>query len=400
MSSILNGKTLFGGLAALAGGAGTWLVVYPYNREIYMTNKQINENDAFTVKKIEEAYKKLQESEKCNSLLKKHLTKDVVDKLKYRKTKLGASLYDVIRSGVFNLDAGVGIYAPDVESYTTFKELFDPVIEEYHGFGPKEKHPPVDLGEGKTSDFPPLDPKGKYIKSTRIRCGRSLEGYPFNPLLTGDDYLIMEQKVKNALQTFKEGDLKGKYYGLVGMTPADQKQLIADHFLFKEGDRHLQHANSCQYWPIGRGIYHNNDKTFLIWVNEEDHMRIISMQNGSDVGAVLERLNRGIRSIEKSIKFSRDERLGWLTHCCTNLGSSVRASVHIKLPKLSARKDFKEICEKLNLQVRGIHGEHSESEGGIYDISNKARLGLTEYQAVKQMYDGVKELIKMEEESK
>lgn len=34
-----------------------------------------------------------------------------------------------------------------------------------------------------------------------------------------------------------------------------------------------------------------------------------------------------------------------------------------------------DICEKLNLQVRGIHGEHSESEGGVFDISNKARLG-------------------------
>ena len=95
--------------------------------------------------------------------------------------------------------------------------------------------------------------------------------------------------------------------------------------------------------------------------------------------------------------FSRDERLGWLTFCPTNLGSTVRASVHIRLPKLSARKDFKQICDKLNLQVRGIHGEHSESEGGVYDISNKARLGFSEYQAVKQMYEGVKELIRLEE---
>lgn len=39
--------------------------------------------------------------------------------------------------------------------------------------------------------------------------------------------------------------------------------------------------------------------------------------------------------------FARDDRLGWLTFCPTNLGSTVRASVHIKLPKLSARKDFK-----------------------------------------------------------
>jgi len=50
----------------------------------------------------------------------------------------------------------------------------------------------------------------------------------------------------------------------------------------------------------------------------------------------------------------------------------------------------------MKLQIRGIHGEHSDSEGGVYDVSNKARLGLTEYQAVKQMYDGVKRLIEME----
>ena len=50
--------------------------------------------------------------------------------------------------------------------------------------------------------------------------------------------------------------------------------------------------------------------------------------------------------------------------------------------------------------MRGIHGEHSESEGGVYDISNKARLGLSEYEAVKQMYDGVKKLIELEKAEK
>lgn len=77
------------------------------------------EADAETIKKIEEAYKKLNgpEGEKCHSLLKKHLTKEVVEELKKKKTKLGATLYDCIRSGVYNLDAGVGVYAPDAESY-------------------------------------------------------------------------------------------------------------------------------------------------------------------------------------------------------------------------------------------------------------------------------------------
>lgn len=69
--------------------------------------------------------------------------------------------------GVFNLDASVGVYAPDAESYKTFAPLFDKIIQDYHGFSSSDMQPPVDLGEGKSSDFPPLDPKGKYIKSTR-----------------------------------------------------------------------------------------------------------------------------------------------------------------------------------------------------------------------------------------
>ena len=46
----------------------------------------------------------------------------------------------------------------------------------------------------------------------------------------------------------------------------------------------------------------------------------------------------------------------------------------------------------------GIHGEHSESEGGVYDLSNKRRLGLTEYEAVKQMMEGVLAIKEKEEE--
>lgn len=349
------------------------------------------------VAKIEEGYKKLQEAQDCHSLLKKYLTREVVDQCKDKKTKLGATLLDVIQSGVANLDSGVGVYAPDAESYTLFKPLFDPIIEDYHnGFGPNQKQPQTDLGEGKTHLLPDLDPEGKYINSTRVRCGRSLQGYPFNPCLTEANYKEMEGKVKGIFEELTDGELQGTYYPLTGMTKEVQNQLIADHFLFKEGDRFLQHANACRYWPTGRGIYHNKDKTFLVWVNEEDHLRIISMQNGGNVGQVLERLIKGVKTIQSKAPFSRDDRLGWLTFCPTNLGTTVRASVHIKLPKTSARPDFKQICDGLKLQIRGIHGEHSESAGGVYDISNKARLGLTEFEAVKQMYDGVKHLIELE----
>lgn len=75
----------------------------------------------------------------------------------------------------------------------------------------------------------------------------------------------------------------------------------------------------------------------------------------------------------------------------------MRASVHIALPKLASDMDaFKAITDKYQLQIRGIHGEHSESEGGVYDISNKRRLGVTEVECVQDMVDGVVALIAKE----
>lgn len=50
--------------------------------------------------------------------------------------------------GLENHDSGVGIYAPDAEAYTVFADLFDPIIEDYHGgFKKTDKHPNKDWGD-------------------------------------------------------------------------------------------------------------------------------------------------------------------------------------------------------------------------------------------------------------
>jgi hypothetical protein len=40
------------------------------------------------------------------------------------------------------------------------------------------------------------------------------------------------------------GDLSGKYFPLRGMSEDDRQQLVADHFLFKKGDRFLESAGA------------------------------------------------------------------------------------------------------------------------------------------------------------
>jgi len=65
------------------------------------------------------------------------------------------------------------------------------------------------------------------------------------------------------------------------------------------------------------------------------------------------------------------------------LGTGLRASVHIHLPKLGKKMDkFQEIADKYFVQIRGAHGEHTSTDDGIFDISNLRRLGRSEAQLV------------------
>ena len=109
-----------------------------------------------------------------------------------------------------------------------------------------------------------------FIKSTRIRVGRNLAEYPLGPGLNKEQRKDIETKVVQALSSFEGDELSGKYYALNSLKEEERKELIEDHFLFKEGDRFLEAVGLNREWPDGRGIFHNKNKTFLVWVNEED----------------------------------------------------------------------------------------------------------------------------------
>jgi len=46
----------------------------------------------------------------------------------------------MILSGCQNVDSGIGVYAGCHKSYYEFGNLFDGIVEEYHGHGKDAKH--------------------------------------------------------------------------------------------------------------------------------------------------------------------------------------------------------------------------------------------------------------------
>jgi creatine kinase/arginine kinase len=333
--------------------------------------------------------------ESSKSALKRNLTKEIWEEYKDEKDGQGVTFKTMIFSGIKNQDSGIGLYAGSHDSYTKFNKLFDKVIEEYHGHGVDAKHVSDMTSEGlENAEFSEED--SAMVNSTRIRVGRNLANYPLGPGVSKEQRDEIMAKVVEACEKF-EGDLKGTFYALKGMDKKVQQQLIDDHFLFKEGDRFLAACNLNRDWPEGRGIFHNDAKTFLVWVNEEDQLRIISMQQGAGIAEVFDRLCRACAAISQVAEFAHDDHLGYITSCPTNLGTALRASVHIKLPKLMKNKEkFNQIADQYYVQIRGIHGEHTETNDGVFDISNRRRLGRSEKELVQDMINGVQALIAAE----
>ena len=56
-------------------------------------------------------------------------------------------------------------------------------------------------------------------------------------------------------------------------------------------DGYLVTAGIAADWPHGRGCYVSEDKEFIIWNGEEDHLRIMCMKKGTILNEVLKMYN-------------------------------------------------------------------------------------------------------------
>jgi creatine kinase len=344
----------------------------------------------------------------------KFCTQEVWDKYK-DQVSTGPAKWTIARAintGIMYPHSFVGCHAGDRESWDDFKDFFYPVIEAYHvGFSmetgaqmegtPSERMNPamitVDLSESAQAK----------IISTRIRIARNFSMFPLNPGGTAESRVAITEMLRTVYDNIDVDELKGDMFLHSTMSDEQRQGLIDDHFLFRGADVMQAASGYHEHWPIGRGVFHNKEKTFVNWINEGDHIRIISMRMGSDVKGVFELLSKGAKAIEDGVRaatgaeepFMMHPKFGAVTCCPSNLGTGMRGSVHIVVPKLIKAWGFKKIddlCRERHCQARGSSGEHSEVVDRI-GVSNWRRIGLPEYQLVTDMITCVNWLVEQED---
>jgi creatine kinase len=323
-------------------------------------------------------------------------------------------LWRIVRTGIENPDSQMGAYAQNSSDYEDFEPLFEPMIRDYHNI-PREQ----EIGQkhdwsatASRCNLEDIDPALNGV-SMRVRVGRNLAAFPLPGAMTKAHRLEFEALMIKAFTTLQGDPQFGGDY--LSLTPGSSHAIDEDayrrrveaHQMFKDmgGDRYLVSAGISSDWPFGRGMYVSSSDDFIIWVGEEDHLRIMAMRQGGDLAAVFGRLHDGLEELAKLIPaFAHSPRYGYVTSCPTNLGTAMRASLHLPLPGLTEGGSNLEPAKKaaldFGLSVRGAGGEHSDAgQGGLVDISPSARLGVTETEIMQRLYTGTAALWSLEKAS-
>jgi creatine kinase/arginine kinase len=292
------------------------------------------------------------------------------------QTDNGVTLRHIMRSGRRNVDSEVGCYAGDADSYRCFAPLFDPIIAKLHGTSSHYRHT-EDFGVG---SIPALSPAyDAVVQSNRIRIARNLRAYPFPSHMTTVQRRQVENDVASAITTaFRDTEFaKGRYYRLEELDQETYVSLVARHLLFAKGGDDMAAAGILDDWPHGRSAYVTEDGKLAIWINEEDHMRLTYLDVGGDIKASAEKAFLALRLLGQYLNYAIDSRLGALTSCPSNVGTGMRASLHLAL-STSDQAALLARYRDDGLAIRGTGGEGTEISNNTFDVSLKARYGATE----------------------
>jgi len=121
-------------------------------------------------------------TDKHRSAMAKHLTPELFEKLKDAKSAKGFTLSNVIQTGTVTPHLGVGATAGDEDCFEVFKDLYYPIIKDWHGYDAYTQKHPVDLDPSKlvfTDEQRAIF--NKYVASTRVRAARNISGFSLPP---------------------------------------------------------------------------------------------------------------------------------------------------------------------------------------------------------------------------
>ncbi len=230
----------------------------------------------------------------------------------------------------------------------------------------------------------PFDER-QIVLSTRLRLARNLTGRPFPGRLADAEAERLAGDVIDALPQ----DVEWHILRMDELLQAEKGVLLEKHLISRD----------LLQKPAGRALAVNDAQTLAIMINEEDHLRMQVILPGLQPEEGWRQISQLDDRLAARLDLAYDQRLGFLTSCPSNLGTGLRASVMLHLPALAITGKLEAIFHQLpqaGLTVRGVYGEGSQSQSGLYQISNQITLGYSEDDIIGRLRQLVEAVIAQE----
>ena len=231
------------------------------------------------------------------------------------------------------------------------------------------------------------------IKLIQLELNRSLKDVPFAPRMTAEHYTAVEKQVKEALKQLEQNEsLNGLYMTLDGTNWSAEmiESLTKDHILF-DHRAEMYELPHRRHWPVGRAVFYSKNKELVAWINHSEHLTIKSQERRGDVRAAVGRLQSFVSLLQKQLKFSWHDKLGYLALKPTNIGTGLHIKTILELPKLANNiKILKGLCSKHDIVIQS-QNSHS------FTLASTRSIGVTEFQIVAQFFTGIKEILEFEQ---
>jgi protein arginine kinase len=239
-------------------------------------------------------------------------------------------------------------------------------------------------------------PLAHVVLSTRIRLARNLEHAVFAGRASSDE----RRKVLEAVDAAwpRCASARGGTRILLDELDAAERQVLHErHLVSKE----LMASAEGRPGRSGSAVF--LAEALGVMVNEEDHLRLQTLQSGFALQPAYAALDRLDGELGAQLPFAFHREFGYLTACPTNAGTGLRASVLIHLPGLVLTKEISKVLQGLaqvGLTFRGLYGEGSEVVGNFFQLSNQTTLGKSEEELLDHLGKIVRQVVEYEEQAR
>jgi protein arginine kinase len=237
-----------------------------------------------------------------------------------------------------------------------------------------------------------VGPASDIVMSSRIRLARNLEKLAFATRASDESQAEVLRIVSEGVR--KTASLhNGMVFEMSALDEVDRLFLVERHLISRD------HAS----FPDHRAVAIGHGEITSIMVNEEDHLRLQTLQSGLNLRDAWARIDALDDELSEQVPYAYSTDWGYLTCCLTNTGTGMRASVMCHLPALVINKQINKVLHaisKLGLTARGLYGEGTEALGNFFQISNQVALGRTEEELVESIERILKQVVEHEQSAR